>query len=60
VNAGEVMNFDSLINDDNDYYIGEDSDELDGRGGGNGLLKPISEDAQEESISPQPKDKLSH
>lgn len=49
---GEVMNFDSLINDDeDDYYIGEESERDPGH------LNPISEDAQEESVSPHPKDK---
>ena len=55
------MNFDSLINDDegDDYYIGDDSerDRTGGEGGAGGHLNPISEDAQEESVSPQPKDK---
>ena len=47
------MNFDSMINDDdNDYYIGDESERDRG-----GQLNPISEDAQEESVSPHPKDK---
>ena len=47
------MNFDSLINDEeDDYYIGDDSERE-----GDGQLNPITEDAQEESVSPHPKDK---
>lgn len=46
------MNFEQLVNDEEeDYYIGDDTEREECQ------LNPISEDAQEESVSPHPKDK---